>query len=347
MPERVGGPGGWCLKWARVCHNGKVDSFRFRIAGVGTALPQTALSNEELSRQLGVEQDWIASRCGIETRYRANGDESTLTLAVEASQQVLAETPGFHADLLICATFTPEYPLCPTAPSIAHRLGLGPVGAFDINAACSGAVVGFLTSVHFLASGFVRRILLVCSDTPTKFLGDQDQNTRILFGDGAAAMALETAPNSRSRILSWSMGSDGAGSTWFYCPAGGSAQPVSTESAAGTVKMEGRALFKFAIDLGSRLMVDLCERAGIRLEEVRHVLVHQANLRIIKGLQEKVPIPADRWAVNISEVGNTSAASIPMALAERMKSHAFHEGDFILTVGFGAGLTWAGFLMQW
>jgi 3-oxoacyl-[acyl-carrier-protein] synthase-3 len=325
-----------------------MDSFRFRIAGVGTALPANVLSNADLSRELGVEQDWIAARCGIETRYRASGEETTLTLAVEASQQVLAETPGFHPDLLICSTFTPEYPLCPTAPSVASRLGLGPVGAFDINAACSGAAVGFLTAVHFLASGFVKRILLVCSDTPTKFLHDEDQNTRILFGDGAAAMALESAPNCRSRILSWDMGSDGAGAAWFYCPAGGSAQPNGNGSiAANTVKMEGRALFKFAIDLGSRLMLDLCDKAGARLEDVRHVLVHQANLRIIRGLQEKVPIPSDRWAVNISEVGNTSAASIPLALAERMRTHAFHEGDLILTLGFGAGLTWAGFLMQW
>jgi 3-oxoacyl-[acyl-carrier-protein] synthase-3 len=325
-----------------------MDSFRFRISGVGTALPVNALSNADLSRELGVEQDWISSRCGIETRYRSSQEETTLTLAVEASRQVLSETPGFHPELVICSTFTPEYPLCPTAPAVATQLGLGPIGAFDINAACSGAAVGFLTAVHFLASGFVKRILLVCSDTPTKFLHDEDQNTRILFGDGAAAMALESAPNCRSRILSWQMGSDGAGSTWFYCPTGGSAQPIATgDEKQTTVKMEGRALFKFAIDLGSRLMIDLCDKAGAKLEDVRHVLVHQANLRIIKGLQEKVPIPADRWAVNISDVGNTSAASIPLALAERMKTHAFHEGDLILTVGFGAGLTWAGFLMQW
>lgn len=324
-----------------------MDGFRFRISGVGTALPANAISNAELSQELGVEQDWIASRCGIETRYRTTEEESTLTLAVEASKQVLAETPGFHPDLLILSTFTPEYPLCPTAPQVASTLGLGPVGAFDINAACSGAAVGFLTSVHFLASGFVKRILLVCSDTPTKFLHDEDQNTRILFGDGAAALALEAAPNCRSRLLSWQIGSDGAGASWFYCPAGGSAQPVAAPEKMATVKMEGRALFKFAIDLGSRVMIDLCEKAGAKLEDIRHVLVHQANLRIIKGLQEKVPIPSDRWAVNISDVGNTSAASIPLALAERMKTHAFHEGDLILTLGFGAGLTWAGFLMEW
>ena len=330
-----------------------IDSFRFRIAGCGTALPRTPLSNVELAKQLGVETSWIESRCGVETRYKSEGDETTLTLAVEASKMVLAQVPDFVPDLLICSTFTPEYLLCPTAPAIAHKLALGPIGAFDLNAACSGAAIGFLTAINFLATGFAKRVLLVCSDTPTKFLADGDRNTRILMGDGAAAMALETTDSCQSRILSWSIGSDGEGAAYYSVPVGGSAcpQPPATALLEGelalAVKMEGRQLFKFAVARGAELIEQICEKASVAMENVNWVLIHQANLRIINALREKVGISEDRWVVNVNAVGNTVAASIPLALAECLDRHAFKEGDIILVVGFGAGLTWAGFLMQW
>lgn len=330
-----------------------IDRFRFRIAGCGTALPRTPLSNVELAKQLGVETSWIESRCGVETRYRSEEDETTLSLAVEASQMVLKQVPGFVPDMLICSTFTPEYLLCPTAPAIAHKLALGPIGAFDLNAACSGAAIGFLTAINFLATGFAKRILLVCSDTPTKFLADGDRNTRILMGDGAAAMALETTGSCQSRLLSWSIGSDGEGASFYSVPVGGSAcpQPPVTGPLEGelalSVKMEGRALFKFAVAQGAELIESICEKASVAMENVRWVLIHQANLRIINALREKVAIPADRWVVNVNAVGNTVAASIPLALADCLDRQAFKEGDIILVVGFGAGLTWAGFLMQW
>ena len=141
-----------------------IDSFRFRIAGCGTALPRNKLSNVELAKQLGVETSWIESRCGVETRYKSEGDETTLSLAVEASRAVLAQVPGFVPDMLICSTFTPEYLLCPTAPAIAHKLALGPIGAFDLNAACSGAAIGFLTAINFLTTGFAKRINIEAYD---------------------------------------------------------------------------------------------------------------------------------------------------------------------------------------
>lgn len=299
-----------------------------------------------------MEASWIESRCGVETRYKSEGDETTLSLAVEASKMVLHQVPGFVPDLLICSTFTPEFLLCPTAPAIAHKLGLGPIGAFDMNAACSGAAIGFLTAINFLTTGFAKRILLVCSDTPTKFLAEGDRNTRILMGDGAAAMALETTASCESRILSWSIGSDGEGAAYYSVPVGGSAcpqpaQPTVDGELALAVKMEGRQLFKFAVARGAELIEQICEKASIAMENVNWVLIHQANLRIINALREKVAIPADRWVVNVNAVGNTVAASIPLALADCLDRQAFKAGDVILVVGFGAGLTWAGFLMQW
>jgi 3-oxoacyl-[acyl-carrier-protein] synthase-3 len=325
-------------------------NFRFRIAGCGTALPNEALTNETLAGELGVEQQWILDRCGIETRYQSTGEETTLSLAVEASQRALAFSPSPAPDLVLCSTFTPQYLLCPTAPAIAKELGLPPVGAFDINAACSGAAIGFLTAVNFLATGFAKRVLLVCSDTPTKYLNSADRNTRILMGDGAAAMVLETTETCESHILSWLWGSDGAGKQMFHVPGGGSALPPTALTAPETelsVSMDGRSLFRFAVEQGSNAIATLIENAKLTAADVDWVIVHQANRRIIQALIDRSGIAGDRWISNIDAVGNTVAASIPLALAVGMNRGAFQHGQRVLVLGFGAGLTWAGFLMQW
>jgi 3-oxoacyl-[acyl-carrier-protein] synthase-3 len=324
--------------------------FRFRIAGCAASLPSFALTNEALAGQLGVEEGWIMARCGIEQRYQSNLEETTLSLAVEASRRALAFDPQPDPDLLLCATFTPQYLLCPTAPAVARELGLPSIGAFDINAACSGAAVGFLTAINFLATGFSRRVLLVCSDTPTKYLKQTDRNTRILMGDGAAAMVLETNDHCQSRILSWLWGSDGAGKEMFHVPGGGSALPPSSVTDPEnelTVAMDGRSLFRFAVEKGSEAISSLIEQARLSVGEVDWVIVHQANQRIIQALIDRSGIGADRWISNIGGVGNTVAASIPLALAEGMDKGHFEQGHRVLVLGFGAGLTWAGFLMQW
>ncbi len=328
-----------------------LTNFRFRIAGVGTALPSVALTNETLAGELGVEEGWIMARCGIEQRYQSNLDETTLSLAVAASRKALEFSPLPNPDLLLCSTFTPQYMLCPTAPAIARELDLPPIGAFDINAACSGAAIGFLTSINFLATGFAKRVLLVCSDTPTKYLKQTDRNTRILMGDGAAAMVLETTDDCQSRILSWLWGSDGSGNQMFHVPGGGSALPPASLNGVDndelTVSMDGRSLFRFAVEKGSEAIAALIEQAKLTVGDVDFVIVHQANQRIIQALIDRSGIGQDRWISNIGGVGNTVAASIPLALAHGMDQGVFHQGHRVLVLGFGAGLTWAGFLMQW
>lgn len=327
-----------------------LTNFRFRIAGCGTALPAYALTNETLAGELGVEEDWILARCGIEQRYQSNMEETTLSLAVEASRNAMQFDPTPNPDLLLCSTFTPQYMLCPTAPAVARELGLGSIGAFDINAACSGAAVGFLTAINFLATGFSRRVLLVCSDTPTKYLKQTDRNTRILMGDGAAAMVLETTPDCQSHILSWLWGSDGSGKEMFHVPGGGSALPLTSVTDSEnelTVNMDGRNLFRFAVEKGSEAIAALIEQAKLSVGDVDWVIVHQANRRIIQALIERSGIAPDRWISNIHGVGNTVAASIPLALAAGMNQGVFEQGHRVLVLGFGAGLTWAGFLMQW
>ncbi|MBM3760989.1 MAG: ketoacyl-ACP synthase III [Acidobacteria bacterium] len=327
-----------------------LTNFRFRIAGCGTALPSVALTNETLAGELGIEEGWIMARCGIEQRYQSNLEETTLSLAVEASRRALAFDPSPNPDLLLCSTFTPQYMLCPTAPAIARELDMPPIGAFDINAACSGAAIGFLTAINFLATGFSRRVLLVCSDTPTKYLKQTDRNTRILMGDGAAAMVLETSDECQSHILSWLWGSDGSGKQMFHVPGGGSALPpgsIQDSENDWTVAMDGRSLFRFAVEKGSEAIATLIEKAKLTVGDVDWVIVHQANQRIIQALIERSGIGPDRWISNIGGVGNTVAASIPLALAQGMEQGNFHTGNRVLVLGFGAGLTWAGFLMQW
>lgn len=327
-----------------------LTDFRFRIAGCGTSLPSVALTNQTLAGELGVEEDWILARCGIEQRYQANLEETTLSLAVAASRKAMECDPSPLPDLLLCSTFTPQYLLCPTAPAIAKELGLPPIGAFDINAACSGAAIGFLTSINFLVTGFAKRILLVCSDTPTKYLNATDRNTRILMGDGAAAMVLETTDTCESRILSWLWGSDGSGNQMFHVPGGGSALPPASVMQPDTelsVSMDGRSLFRFAVEQGSAAIASLIDKAKLVAGDVDWVIVHQANRRIIQALIDRSGIDGDRWVSNIDAVGNTVAASIPLALAHGMERGIFQHGQRVLVLGFGAGLTWAGFLMQW
>jgi 3-oxoacyl-[acyl-carrier-protein] synthase-3 len=308
---------------------------RFRIAGYGAAYPSVALTSGKLARELGIGTDWIESRCGIQSRFVAGANENTHSLAVGAARQALAD-PASQPDCLICATFTPEYRLCPTAPAIARSLGLGNIAAFDMNSACSGGVVGLLTGLSFLAAGTFERILLVASDTTTRYLAADDLRTRILFGDGAAALLLEQDPFCGIALRSWIAGSDGSGADLFHVPHGETA-----------VSMRGRELFRFASERGSEMLLEACSRAGIGAFEVDHVLVHQANLRIIECLQKRTGIPPEKWLVNIGTIGNTAAASVLIALGDLLRDRMPSSGERVLIGAFGAGLTWCAAVLEW
>ncbi len=308
---------------------------RFRISGVGSAFPCGTLTNSELAGQLSVDTDWIESRCGIQSRRVAAAGETTGSLAVEAARQALAGQSALP-DCLICATFTPEHELCPMAPSIAHSLGLGPVAAFDVNAACTGGAVGLLTALSLLAAGTFQRILLVASDTITRRLAEADAQTRILFGDGAAALLLECDNVRGIALRSWLAGSDGAGAAMFHVPSG-----------SNTVAMRGRDLFRFAMEKGAEALREACALAGMTGAEVDCVLVHQANLRIINGLQERTGIAPEKWRVNLTDVGNTGGASVLLTLADWMQNGTPADGTRVLLGAFGAGLTWCAAVLEW
>ena len=320
----------------------------FRFSGIGRALASGRLDNATLAAELNVQPEWITARCGIESRRIAASAETTTSLAIEAGERALNSSG--RPDCIICSTFTPDFPLCPCAPAIAEALGLSGIAAFDLNAACSGGLVGLMTALSFLASKVARRVLLIASDTTSKHLAREDRQTRVLFGDAAVALVLESSLAGGTSLLSWSMGSDGGGAKLFYVPEGGSKQPWGAPSSrngrAGTVCMQGPSLFRFAVEKGSQMLVSLCEQAGIESTGVDWVVIHQANLRIIEALQHRTNIPAERWVVNLRQVGNTGSSSALLALADLLCRGSVRPGQRILIAAFGAGLTWAAALLQ-
>jgi 3-oxoacyl-(acyl-carrier-protein) synthase III len=315
----------------------------FDIAGVGIALPASRLSNTDLARDLSVEEQWIERRCGVQSRWIAC-EETTCSLAAEAARAALAHA-NVQPDLVICATFTPDHPLCPVAPSIARAIHAGTIPAFDINAACTGGLVGVLMAADLLYAGHYRSILVVASDTTTKFLRPEDARTRILMSDGAAALLLTHANAGHGwRIVSRQMGSDGTGAALFRVPAGGSASPTGGER---TVLMDGQGLFRFALSRGTQLVHDLCVEAGCRPGELSRVIFHQANRRIVDALVERLHIEPTRCVVRLDSVGNLAAASVLHALVTDLQQCGRPgNGERVLLAAFGAGLTWAGAILE-
>jgi 3-oxoacyl-[acyl-carrier-protein] synthase-3 len=234
---------------------------------------------------------------------------------------------------------------------MAHALELGPVPAFDLNAACSGGVLGLITALSFIAAGTAQRVLLIASDTVTHHLADDDAQTRILFGDGAAAFLIEACPGTGIALRAWVMGSDGSGAKLFHVPHGGSAAPWQApgngDARGATVSMQGRPLFRFASQRGTEMLLETCAQAGIKPDDLDWVLVHQANIRIVEQLQERTGIAPEKWIVNMVGIGNTCSASVLLALGELLDRKLAKPGDHVLLAGFGAGLTWAAALFEW
>jgi 3-oxoacyl-[acyl-carrier-protein] synthase-3 len=319
----------------------ELSAVTFQINGYGIALPAGRITTPALAAELGVHPDWIETRCGIRTRCVAADGDTTTTLAVAAARRAVAASGGSEPDVLICATFTPDRELCPNAPAIAHELGWH-VAAFDVNAACSGGLVALVTALTFLTSRAASRVLLVASDTTTRYLRPDDAYTRILFGDAGVALLLERGQTRGFRVLHWQAGSDGSGASLFYVPGPGCGSGMSRSQ---TVHMDGPALFRFAVECGSKAMRETCEAVGIPESAVACVVLHQANLRIIRALQRRISIPEERWVVNIERFGNTAGASVLLALVEAFETRV-QPGDSVLLAAFGAGLTWACAMLQ-
>lgn len=320
-----------------------------KIAATGSYLPETIVRNEDLS-DLGCDSDWIVQRTGILQRRRAAQDEAASDLAMAACTQCLqrAGVPAREVDLIIVATITPDQASPSTACHVQRRLGcIAP--AMDINAACAGFMYGLVTASQFVANGACRNALVVGTEVMSRFVNPQDVKTYPLFGDGAGAILLQPAKDHSKGLLSYTLGAEGCGGTLLSMPGGGSRMPLTADNICDGkhfLQMEGRAVFKWAVRVVTESIRDCLVHSGTTVDEIDIMLLHQANMRIIDSAVSDFSIPRERVFVNLQKYGNTSAASIPIALDESIALGHLKPGQRAILCGFGAGLTWGTAIVQ-
>ena len=323
-----------------------------RIGGWGKYLPRRVMPNSELAELVDTSDEWIRARTGIGERRIAAPEETTCTLAVHAGRQALeqARVAPEALDLIIVATCTPDYANMPaTASLVQHALGARRAGAFDLNAVCSGFLYGLATGSQFIVSGAYRSVLVIGAEVFTRILDWQDRSTCVLFGDGAGAVVLQPS-ETPGGLLSFVLGSDGAGACSLYVPAGGSRQPASAETVAARehyVKMQGRDVFRFATRVLPESVVQAVEAARLTTDDIDLLIPHQANTRIIDAAVRRLKLPETAVFSNVERYGNTSAASIPVALCEAIEAGLVRPGTTMVLSGFGAGLSWGSAVWRW
>ena len=321
------------------------------VTGWGMAVPDRVLTNEEITRLVDTTDEWIVSRTGIRERRIAAKHETTASLATRAAERALDATrldPG-DLDLIIVASATPEHLFPATACLVQDSIGATHAGAFDLLAACSGFIFGLNMAAQAIRSGSLNNVLVIGSETLSRFVDWEDRGTCILFGDGAGAFVLE-ARESPGGVLSCVMRSDGSGASLLEIPAGGSRQPASLESVhkrQHLIQMNGREVFRFATRVMAAATREVVKQASLDLDHIELVVPHQANLRIIEAAARGLHMPIERFMVNVDRYGNTSSASIPIAVCEAFECGRIKPGDHLVLVGFGAGLTWGALVLEW
>lgn len=315
-----------------------------RITGWGFYVPERVVTNHDLSLRLDTSDEWIVQRSGIRERHLAGPDESTSTLCINAARRALARASldAQELDLIIVATSTPDQFAPPVSSLVQHELGAFDTPAFVLLNGCSGFVYALTTAHQFIATGAYRNILVIGAELLSRFVDWNDRSTCVLFGDAAGALVL-SASDQPGGVRGFSLGSDGSQAKQIIMPAGGSALPASAETIADGshyIQMNGREVFKFATRVVGRSCHKALDKAQMTLDQIDWIIPHQANLRIIEAAAKDMQVPLERFIVNIDRYANTSAASIPMALAEQMECGRIQPGDRLLLVAFGAGLTW-------
>ena len=324
-----------------------------QIIGWGYSVPDKVITNHDLEQIVETNDEWIRARTGIEQRRVASDPkETSASLGIEAARRALevADVDPNKIDLVICATSSPEYVFPSTASIIQDAIGATNAGAFDLSAACSGFVYALSMARGHILAGDAEYVLVLGAETLSRLVDWTDRNTCILFGDGAGAV-LVAASNVPGGIIASELGSDGSGAELLILPAGGSAMPASLEtvsSGSHFMKMDGKAVFRFATRVMAEATRAVLNRAGLTTDDIDLVIPHQANLRIIQNsVQKQLQIPEEKVFVNLQKYGNTSTASIPIALCEAINAGRVKPGDKLVFVGFGAGLTWAACAIQW
>jgi 3-oxoacyl-[acyl-carrier-protein] synthase III len=320
------------------------------IAGTGSYLPEKRLTNDDLSKMVDTNNDWIVQRTGISERRIVGSHESTATLASHAATKALkaAGMEPKDIDLIICATISPEMAFPATACFVAASLGLDKTPAFDISAACSGFLYALDTASSFIQAGKYKNILVIGAEALSRQTDYTDRGSCILFGDGAGAVVLQRCTDLTRGVIYSSLYADGSGWEMLYCQPG-SRHPVDQAMIAGRnqyMKIKGREVYKFAVTRFEELIRDAMQKCNLTVDQIKLVIPHQVNQRIIDSALEKLGLPAEKAFINIDKYGNTSAASIPIALDEAWRLGKISRGDVIVFVAFGAGLTWANAVMR-
>jgi 3-oxoacyl-[acyl-carrier-protein] synthase III len=318
------------------------------VRGFGTALPKRVLTNAELESMVDTSDEWIVQRTGIRQRYIAGEGETTASLG-EAAARAALDKAGLTAadiDLIIVATSTPDNTFPATAVNIQNRLGMHHGFAFDVQAVCSGFVYAVTTADAYIRGGLAKRVLVIGAETFSRILDWTDRTTCVLFGDGAGAIVLEAQEGKGTvadrGVLTTQLRSDGAHREKLYVDGG-----PSTTGTVGHLRMEGREVFKHAVGMITDVVVSAFDATGFTAEDIDWLVPHQANKRIIDGSAKKLGIPLEKVVVTVDMHGNTSAASIPLALATAARDGRIKEGDVVLLEAMGGGFTWGAVLLRW
>ena len=321
------------------------------IVGWGKAVPKRVMTNHDLRALVDTSDEWIRDRTGIGARRVAGDDETTASLSIDAAMQAL-EVAGIsptQLDLIIVATATPDHAFPSTACLVQDALGADKAGAYDLSAACSGFVYALNTAADAVKAGSASIVLVIGAETLSRVVNWKDRNTCVLFGDGAGAVVVQ-ASDQPGGVLASVLRSDGSGSELLIIPAGGSAQPITAEAIEKnqhTIQMNGREVYKFATRVIDRTTREVMHKAGWTAEQVDLLVPHQANIRIIEAASKSLGIPMEKVFTNLEHYGNTSAASIPIAIAEAAEQGRLRPNDKVILIGFGAGLTWAATAVTW
>ncbi|ARD55706.1 beta-ketoacyl-ACP synthase III [Bacillus safensis] len=306
------------------------------IIGLGRYIPEKVLTNHDLEKMVETSDEWIRTRTGIEERRIASDDVNTSHMALAAAKKALAaaDVAAEDIDMILVATVTPDQAFPTVACMIQEQLGAHKACAMDISAACAGFMYGLVTGKQFIESGTYKHVLVVGVEKLSRITDWDDRNTAVLFGDGAGAAVLGEVSEGKG-ILSFELGADGSGGKHLYL-----------DEKDHTI-MNGREVFKFAVRQMGESSVNVIEKAGLSKEDVDFLIPHQANIRIMEAARERLELPVEKMSKTVHKYGNTSAASIPISLCEEIEAGKIHDGDVIVMVGFGGGLTWGAIAMRW
>jgi len=320
------------------------------VTGWGKATPERVLTNHDLEAMVDTTDEWIVSRTGIRERHIVGQNDTTTSLATAAARAALAKAgrTAEEVDLIVVGTATPDDFLVSQACLVQAELG-GNAGAFDVGAACAGFVTALSVGSQFVNAGVYKRVLVIGVDTLTRYVDYTDRSTCVLFGDGAGAVVIEATDEPRG-LLSTVLGADGEGHKHLYVPGWGGLVPESADlfpEYRPYLQMNGKEVFRFAVQVMGDAAVEAVEKVGLTFDDIEMLIPHQANLRIIDAAARRLDLPRERVWVNLDRYGNTSAASVPIALCEAADAGALSEGMNLVVVAFGAGLAWAAGVIRW